>query len=137
MSASSGALGMPVSRVAILAEIVVRHEDEAEPEGKHDAAAPGQDDAVENPVGHAEDDVHGAGRVVAEQIAAIHAPEKRNGPGRHDDEPFAAGVLEEFLLVVGRRGLRHASYGDSPSGGRMRTRPASTVMMAPRVSSSP
>jgi hypothetical protein len=98
------ALSMPRPSVAILAKIVIRHEEKAEPEGEKQAASPRKKDAQENPVGHAQNQTNGTLVVVAEDIADTDGPRKNDSPGAHDERPFPPGVAEKLLFLATRFG---------------------------------
>src|SRR5260370_23865178 len=95
-------LGMAGPLVRVLPESVVGHEEEAKPHRKDQAQAPGEDDAPEYPVGHAENE-DDAGRIalVAHEIAGRHAPNQGQQPHAQKQPAFTAGVAEETLFFAG------------------------------------
>src|SRR6516165_7544720 len=93
------ALGMPLALAGILAQVVVSHVRETEPDGKREAEHPGNDHAPADPIGDAQNEADFF-RIapVTEPIARDDAPKQTAGPHCHDEQPLAPGVAEELLF---------------------------------------
>src|SRR5579864_4659883 len=98
-------LAMAGPLVRVLAQIVVRHDAEAEPHRKRQAQSPGKDDAPEHPVRHAEnEDDSFRIALVTHQEAGRHAPDQRREPHAQEQHTFAARMAKKLLLFAGIQG---------------------------------
>src|SRR5207253_9740581 len=92
-SAQTSALSTARPSRAGLAQVVVGHVPETEPDRKHETGPPRDDHAPKNPVGHAVDEPDAGGvAVVAHRVATADAPEERDRPDGHDEPALAARV---------------------------------------------
>src|SRR5262249_39945431 len=99
------ALGIPCPLVRVLAQIVVRHDAEAEPHRKRQAQTPRKNDTPEHPVGHTENEGYGRWiAVVAHEVTGHHTPDQCQEPDAHEQPAFAAGMAEELLHFAGIKG---------------------------------
>src|SRR5713101_158894 len=99
--AASNWLNMIRTLFPILAQIVVRHKPETKPNGEEKTESPRKSDAPKNPIRHAENDLNVSYFSVfgvAEKIRTQATPHQGSRPDRHDDQPFAAGVLQKALF---------------------------------------
>src|SRR5437870_5211976 len=87
---------------AILAQVIIRHEEEAKPNRKGEAQHPGEHDAPEDPVGHAEDQadvLHVP--AVTEDVRRADAPAEGKRPDDQNDETFVPRMAQQPLLLAG------------------------------------
>src|SRR5437016_4578656 len=89
-------------RWLVLTEVVIRHVKETEPYREDERETPGQEDAPEDPIWHAQNQTD-LGRLapIAKKIGAGSSPEQSQRPDHHDEEPLAAGMAEELLFLLG------------------------------------
>src|SRR5262249_411548 len=131
---------------AILAQVVVGHVPETEPDRKNQANSPGQSDTPEDPIRHAVDELDGCRvAVVAHVKTAADAPEGGEGRDGHDERGLTPRIAQQplfffgwlrgishsrailFLLVSGAHGFAWACFGTRESAW-----PGKAVGMAPQ-----